>query len=255
MRARTARLSASSMSRFPSIKPKGRGIVLIPGHSAEVEGRTLFPTTVNDVDHPRVKRLLKSGHNSRKIGRLVEKGHLTGAPIYTLTLEERATCARSCPTWRSCYGNNMPYAQRLGHGRKFENRLWRELIALQQRHPRGFLIRLHVLGDFYSVAYVEMWRRALEAFPALHVFGFTGRHPTNDPIGQAIDRIASSQWLRFAIRWSGRPGERWASRVLPDGETQEEHAITCPAQLGKVDCCARCALCWQSTRSIAFIRH
>lgn len=249
------RLAASSMSRFPSIKPKQSGVVLVPGHSAEVEGRSLFPTTVNAVDDPRVKRLLKSGHNSRKIGRRVEKGRLTMAPIFTLTLEERKTCPRSCKTWRSCYGNGMPYAQRLVHGPQFEAMLWAELAALQRKHPRGFLVRLHVLGDFYSVEYVDLWAEALVAFPALNVFGFTARSPVSDPIGQAIDRIASSNWLRFAVRWSGKSGDRFASRVIPDGEAEDPDAITCPAQIGKAENCARCALCWQSTRSIAFIRH
>jgi hypothetical protein len=28
-----------------------------------------------------------------------------------------------------------------------------------------------------------------------------------------------------------------------------------PAQTGKTDCCATCALCWHSDRTIAFLRH
>lgn len=254
-RAIVKRLAATSMSRFQPIKPKGRGVDLIPGHAAEVYGRTIFPTTVNRMDHPRVKRALKNGRNSRKIGRRVEKGRLTGAEIYTLTLEERATCSRACPTWRSCYGNGMPYAQRLVHGPELEAVLWDELHALQNRHPRGFLVRLHVLGDFYSVEYVDLWRRALDTFPALHVFGFTGRDPVHDPIGIAVNDIATRRWLRFAVRFSGRPGERMASRVLPHGQMTDPAAITCPAQIGKADNCARCALCWQSKHSIAFLRH
>ena len=29
-----------------------------------------------------------------------------------------------------------------------------------------------MLGDFYSVEYVDLWAEALVAFPALNVFGF-----------------------------------------------------------------------------------
>lgn len=252
---RTAKLSAHSMSRFPSIKPKGTGVVLHPKHRAAEDGGTIFPTTVNGMDHPRVLRALKSGHNSRKIGRRVEKGRLAGAEIYTLTLEERKTCPRSCVTWLSCYGNNMPYAQRLEHGPELEAALWSELAALQHKHPRGFLIRLHVLGDFYSVDYVGLWERALNAFPALNVFGFTARFPNDDPIGIAVRELAGRDWSRFAVRFSGAVGEHGASRVIPTVADADPGAITCPAQTGQAANCATCALCWQSDRSIAFARH
>ena len=43
-------------------------------------------------------------------------------------------------------------------------------------------------------------------------------------------------------RW----GKLWAGQPL---------AIICPAQTGATDCCATCALCWNSVRSIAFRRH
>jgi hypothetical protein len=39
-----------------------------------------------------IDRLLKDGHQSRKIGKIIAKGHRRGWPIFTLTLEERATC-------------------------------------------------------------------------------------------------------------------------------------------------------------------
>ncbi len=35
----------------------------------------------------------------------------------------------------------------------------------------------------------------------------------------------------------------------------DPQSIPCPAQTGATDCCATCALCWQSDRSIAFKRH
>ena len=30
------------------------------------------------------------------------------------------------------------------------------------KHVNGFAVRLHNLGDFYSVEYVELWRKLLE---------------------------------------------------------------------------------------------
>ena len=240
------------LRRFESIHPKRQGIVLSSSHAAIVEGRTIFPTTVNPVGHPRLKRLLKSGHNSRKIGKTVTKGKLKGCPIFTLTLEERATCPRTCEVYDACYGNGMPYAQRIAHGRAFEEALWQELADKEAAHPQGFLVRLHILGDFYSVDYAELWAEALEAYPCLPVFGYTARDPESE-IGQVVCQLIGVHPDRFHVRFSGWAGATNGYVVVESAE-EAEHVI-CPAQTGKTDCCATCALCWHSDRTIAFLRH
>lgn len=240
------------LRRFESIKPKGHGVVLKPDHPSMRFARTIFPTTVNEVGNPRLKRLLKGGENSRKIGKTVMKGKLKGFPIFTLTLEERATCPRTCEVFDSCYGNGMPYAQRIKHGRAFEEALWEELAAKQAKHPNGFLVRLHILGDFYSVDYVELWAEALEAYPALHVFGYTARDPQSD-IGEVVCEMLGVWPERFHVRFSGWGGARNGSVVVESAEATEH--VVCPAQTGGTAMCATCALCWHSDRTIAFLRH
>lgn len=240
-----------TLRRHASIKPEGAGISLSALHPAFRSGRSMFSSPVFDPDE--VSRLLKDGHQSRKIGKEVRKGARRGWPIYTLTLEERATCPTSCKAWGFCYGNNMQAAERIVAGPELESRLWDELEQLQAKHPGGFLVRLHVLGDFYSVEYVEMWGRALAEFPALAVFGFTARDPETDPIGRAVFTYADSEWARFSVHFSGAEGPVMASRLL--GELGDPEAIGCPAQSGASDCCATCALCWSTNRSIAFARH
>lgn len=240
------------LRRFESIKPGRKGIELSVGHVAAVEGRTIFPTTVNAVGHPRLKRLLKSGHNSRKIGKAVTKGKWRGFPIFTLTLEERKTCPTTCAAWHACYGNGMPYAQRIAHGRAFEEALWEELADKQRVHPDGFVVRLHILGDFYSVDYAELWAEALEAYPALRIFGYTA-HPPLSPIGQVIAQLMGVHPDRVAMRFSGLDAPTDGS-VVVEHAAETEHVV-CPAQRGLTECCATCALCWQSDRTIAFLRH
>lgn len=213
-------------------------------------GRTIFSSRVFDPGE--VRRVLKDGHQSRKIGKFVTKGARRGWPLFTLTLEERATCPRSCKAWGFCYGNNMQAAERIVAGEELECALWNELAELQRQHPGGFMVRLHVLGDFYSLDYVHLWNVALSAFPALHVFGFTARDPVNDEIGQALHRLVTSDWERFAIRFSGMDGPLLGSQLLPDAHPD---AVQCPAQTDATDCCGTCGLCWQSKRSIAFARH
>jgi hypothetical protein len=239
-----------ALRRFESIKPKGHRINLADDHPALVIGQSLFQARV---EHPDDRpRLLIDGHNSRKIGRRVMKGKLRGAPIFTLTLEERATCPRTCAEWRTCYGNSMNWARRIKHGPDFERRLWEELADKQAKHPGGFLVRLHILGDFYSVPYAELWAEALDAYPALHVFGYTARQP-GTAIGDVVSGLLGAYPDRWNIRFSGIDGPKHGSIVVDQaGDTDR---IVCPAQLGKTDCCATCALCWQSDHTIAFLRH
>jgi len=243
---------ASSIRRHATIAPSGRGIVLTVFDQAARGGRSMFPSRVFEPDE--VQRVLKTGHQSRKIGKTVVKGPRKGWPIFTLTLEERAACPRSCGEWLSCYGNNMHAAERIVHGTALELALEDEIGVLAQRHHAGFLVRLHVLGDFYSAGYVGFWRRMLAQHAALHLFGFTAHAPASD-IGRELSLLAADfGWARAAIRFSGAPHGLRAARVLAAGEI-DALAILCPAQTGATDCCATCALCWQSERSIAFRAH
>lgn len=245
-------VASTMLRRHGTIKPSGRGVTIGALHQAFRGGRSIFPSRVFDPDE--VGRVLKTGHQSRKIGAVVTKGARAGWPVFTLTLEERASCPRSCTEWGRCYGNNMQAAERIVHGEPLIAALAGELAALADRHPGGFMVRLHVLGDFWSIDYVEFWAAKLVAYPALHLFGFTAHDPAS-PIGRAVAAmILDAGWARAAIRFSGAAGNLHAARVLSAGERDAE-AILCPAQTGATECCATCALCWHSQRSIAFRGH
>lgn len=223
-------------------------------HPAFVEDRTIYPSTVRDPSL--ATHLLVSGANHWKIGRKIQKGKWRGFPVYTLTLEERATCPSSCRHWRSCMGNQMHFARRIIHGPAMERRLERELAALQEMHADGFAVRLHVLGDFYSVAYVDAWAGFLDRFPALHVFGFTARiDGMTDPIATALVRLAIARWDRFAIRFSNAPIDECSTVTVEHPRQVPADAVLCPQQVGRTASCSTCALCWQSRRRIAFLQH
>lgn len=216
-------------------KPKGKRapVILAPNHPAMQESRPLFQTAVHASESP---RLLVSGMNSRKIGRKVTKGAWAGMPIYTLTLEERATCPRSCTEWATCYGNNMPFARRHRLDEDLIVHLMMELREAALKHPGGFVVRAHVLGDFGStdnpelaLCYVSMWRLALDEIEALHMFSYTAHGPETD-IGRAIRSLNSAFPFRSAaasvspvttwavkVRWlSNEPSNRATSSVLPN---------------------------------------
>ena len=227
-----------------------------PNHPSVVFGKTVFRRTVRRASKD--ERVLKSGHNNPKLGRVVTKGIWVGMPIFHIALEERATCPRSCHHWQSCMGNAMRFAHRFQPGGAFEHRLGRELKDAAGDYPSGFVVRIHTLGDFYSVSYVNLWREHLDALPQLHVFGSTAR-PRGSPIGDAVHQLAHDFWPRFAVRASV-PAKiddelEWITVWSADRVDVPEGAVLCPAQAEKSTTCGACGLCWHSTKSVAFLLH
>lgn len=255
------RASGSTIRRFESAELDPSAVVALRSdHPALSEGRSIFhESLVGPMASP---RFLVSGHNSPKLGKQVMKGPREGWPIFQLTLEERATCPTSCEQWASCYGNAMPFARRHDHRGAFLTLLRGEVATLARANPKGLLIRLHVLGDFYSVEYVLAWAEMLVLFPRLHVFGYTARK-TDDPdpdsarIARAIKALTDSAWDRFAIRTSGASTAR--SKAIVVGEDPDlDHVIVCPAQTKASEACATCGLCWADAardKTIAFLLH
>lgn len=225
-------------------------------HPALIAGRTIYPTT-NDPRRHSGPWVLKSATNTAKIGGEICKGKWRGFPAYTLTLEERATCPVSCRHWRSCYGNKMHWTDRMQAGPDLEWRLAREVALLDIDHPNGFAVRLHNLGDFYSVEYVDLWRVLLERHSALHVWGYTARWQVkDDPTAAALVALVQRHWDRFAIRFSNAPfGTRPTTISIETHHQKPADAILCPEQIGRTESCSTCGLCWQTKRRIAFLQH
>lgn len=224
---------------------------------ADAKG-TVFPSRV--ADPTPAERVLKDGASNAKIGGDVLVGWLKGAHIVTLTLEERATCPRACALWRSCYGNSMQFSRRWRHGPALEAAIEREVAELCARHER-VLVRLHVLGDFYSLGYLRLWGGLLRRHPGLHVFGFTAWAPDTE-IGGLVFDMRFELGRRFAIRHSGRCAP-WGSFTI-DFPTERKalgDAIVCPEQVSAMNGagdsrhCGSCGACWSTDRPIVFVEH
>jgi len=210
-------------------------------------GRTIFLKTVKPPTD--VKRMLQPAASNSKLGAgktTITRGRWRGMPMYQLTLEERRTCPTTCQQWNNCYGNGMPFANRLDHrAHTFLSSLATEVAGLVTKHPTGFVIRLHVLGDFFSKSYVQFWKKLLRRHTALHLFGYTHRMPEHpDGIGKKVLELnALGAWIRF----SDRGGDMSANF--------EGEGIPCPQQTGKTASCLTCGLCWQTTKPIRFEGH
>lgn len=242
-----------SQRRFAEHRKIGKPMTLRSDHNAIVEVTTLFPNRIKVPDFSDM--LFKSGVNNRKIGSHVTKGVWAGMPIFTLTLEERATCPTICENWQTCYGNKMQWPTRWKAGKELERIIPGQIQTLARKYPKGFVVRLHILGDFYSMDYTDMWHDLVVHTPQLHIYGYT-RREKNTPIGRRIARINAIEG-RCAIRWSERPGEmgtHTTKDVNVRGRTAQ--GIVCPAQTeGDAVSCSTCALCWGSSEPIVFIVH
>jgi hypothetical protein len=242
-----------NQSRFVNpavlVPSKRSGAALLPGHPALAEGRTVFTSRVFDArDRGHV---LIRGINNAKTGNEIKVGPWAGFRHYNLSLEERATCPRSCDNWAECFGNGMPVAVRFRYNDALLESLDQEIAELSRRHPGGFSVRLHILGDFPDVTYVRYWRMWLRLFPALHVWGYTA-WPLKSPIGcevVAANLSHPDRWVvRFSVADKAAHAEMQVSTtwVKPrkyayDAATQ---SLICPQEIGKTTHCVTCGICW-----------
>lgn len=209
---------------------------------------TRYPQTIRSPD----ATILKPGVNNRKLGGVVKTGPLKGAVMYSLSLEERATCPKSCLLWEKCYGNNMPFAHRYDHtSPEFFPQLGAALDEICMSHKR-VLVRLHVLGDFFSPDYARWWGEQMNVRPELNIYGYTAHEPTS-AIGKELHTIALMHgWHRAAIRFSGADLPVRSTCVKPD---RKSGSFICPEQLKQVKSCAACGACWNGETNVQFLPH
>ena len=185
---------------------------------------------------------------------VIKKGKFKGYVIFTLTLEERATCPRECYHWDTCYGNNMAFAHRIEHGPALEAKLNEEIEEFCSTY-KGVIIRLHVLGDFYSVDYVNQWANWLARYDNLAVWGYTGNNRNSD-IGMALAYNRHLFGNRWAVRFSNDLDYQFAANSNERIKPVKGQYFVCPEQTGDVANCANCALCWAATdRQVLFMTH
>lgn len=256
-----------SIARFlnkPKTEPAMRSDVsLRASHPALHEGRTIFPSRVFEPNQR--DRVLISGFQNAKIGRQILKGPWRGMPVFLLSLEERATCPRSCSVWAECYGNGQPLAVRFRYSADLIEAIEAELSAHADTFAR-FAVRLHVLGDFPDGEYLRHWELWMRVFPGLHVWGYTA-HQRGTALGDAIIRLNDQFPGRWVFRTSVSPETTpapWQATTTwnkPDRNGGGYHGaggVVCPAETGGTLACVTCGLCWNPSSAdlrIAFLGH
>ena len=224
---------------------------------ASVKTTTIYPKSIKTPVGHKFK-LLKPGSNNKKLGNIVTAKKWTGKRMFSLTLVERITCPESCHHWDDCYGNNMPFAHRFNTVGLLHT-LEDEVAALSKKYPEGIVIRLHVLGDFYSISYVAFWERILELYPNVCIYGYTARW--YEPIQKAIAAMNRKWSNRCVIRYSRNRAYIPNDDILRDSwkfaaeESYVGPTFTCPEQLGTLPDCASCGACWIANKTVKFLSH
>ena len=226
-------------------------------HKAIVNATTLYSAskfTIRDVTNY-APRILKLSTNV-KLGKIVKKGKHKGKRILTLTLIERETCTNECEHNTTCYGNNMPFAHRFEVNEAFMLRLESDIEYYVKKYPEGILIRLHVLGDFESIQYIEFWNRMLHTYSSIAIYGYTRNHITSKyehirALGYKTIAVRNIHKDRFAIRFSNKLDDEFSA----NSREITNEGITCLAQVKANVSCSDCTLCWASKKQIGFITH
>ena len=209
--------------------------------------------------------MLKRGKQNKKLGDKVSVKMWKDMTMYSLSLEERATCPSDCQQWDNCYGDNMPFAHRFDHtDPNFISYLEVQLRALNEKHKDGFVVRLHVIGDFYDGLYIVQWQLWLNQYENLRVFGYT-HHTTGSQLGGMINNVNRIYPQRFRIRFSDDNDTSFSAHVTTEKYGSQHFytapnvnlagAIFCPEQQGRTDSCATCGYCWSSDQPVIFHEH
>ena len=202
--------------------------------------------------------MLKPGANNKKLGSKITTGAWKGAAIYSLTLEERNSCPTHCDQWDTCYGNNMPFATRYDHTHPdFYRCLDQNVKDLIEKHiwnkDQPIAFRLHVLGDFFDVRYVEYWDNWLQELQGIKIWGYT-HHDPQSKIGLAIREmnLFDNCHVRFSDKHNMEPYLQ-ANVIAKDSTTTM--GIICPEQTNATASCSTCSLCWSTNQAINFLQH
>jgi len=138
---------------------------------------------------------------------------------------------------REIYQNNLQASKQAA----FVDRMVSEILKTKAR-----VFRLHVVGDFYSVKYVEKWIEIANRLPSVKFFGST-RSWRVLRLRDAVERFRDlpNVYLRASIDFShlDRPPCSWGVWSI------EGEGDPCPHDYGLVETCITWMKCWHTKAS------
>ena len=220
-------------------------MILKPNNPALQHAVTIHPKSRRSPVETSIVKAVTSNAKLGKGSNVISKGKWAGMPMFQTSLEERKTCPSTCKQWASCFGNNMAFAHRIDHTHpKFLPKLADEIDILAKTYRHGFVIRPHVLGDYYSPEYAAFWIDQTALHQNLYIFGYT-HHQRNSIIGRMVTEWNKNP--RVWVRFSDQGGDMSAN--------VEGEGFPCPEQTGQTESCLTCGACWSTVKAVSFKAH
>lgn len=180
---------------------------------------------------------------------LISRGNLKLGVLPSFSLPVISTCPGKTPFCeRHCYGLrgnfNLPNVTEANE-RRLDASLRQDFVDIivgEIRQVKAPSFRLHVIGDFYSVEYIEKWIDIANQIPSIVFFGST-RSWRCDFLAVAIKRFRDLEnvCMKASVDLTDtRYPHSCGWRVW----SVEGEGLTCPHDEGKVANCLACTRCW-----------
>ena len=180
---------------------------------------------------------------------LISRGNLKTGTLPSFSLPVITTCPGKTPFCeRYCYGLKgwftLEQIKRV-NDKRLDATLrddFVDIIVHEIRKSRAPAFRLHVIGDFYSVEYVEKWIEIANTLPKVIFFGST-RSWRCEFLSEALKRFRDlpNVYIKASIDWTDNLDPFSCGWRVWSVEGQ---GVPCPHDLGLVDNCAVCQRCW-----------
>ncbi len=180
---------------------------------------------------------------------LISRGNLKLGDLPSFSLPVITTCPGKTPFCeRYCFGlkgNFNLLNVKEANDRRLDATLRPDFVDImvgEIRKTRAPAFRLHVVGDFYSVEYIEKWGNILKALPAIIFFGST-RSWRCGFLSAAIKefRDMDNAYIKASVDLTDNLSPLNCGWNL---WSVEGDGLPCPHDNGTVANCLECRRCW-----------
>ena len=122
-----------------------------------------------------------------------------------------------------------------------------------------YILRNLILHNYYGEkTNILPIVQELNIYESIYNNAITGTLVIGDTKNQ-IARLRLQYGGRFAIRDSNNPGHNFTALNMDSDiaktKLENKELFICPEQVGKVNGCGDCGLCWASNKAVGFITH